>query len=289
MGGKSKGVEDSNSWTWIFQKNKDLKAKPISKPFTKEVEHITSSFYIMNFLDHINTKGLWKVCAPYGRLVDVYIANKRSKLGKRFGFMRFGGVKDPNEFVKFLANLWIGNFHVFFEVARFHRNDKRVGYVQNLKQTTLPNKSTSEHSAMMQTNVVKKSSQKPYFALVVHGKQGTNVLVSSADKVYNIVLSGHDFIKVKDTTKVVLVKVKAFETMSSMYRLCRNEGFSNLKIHHIGGLWAWINFLSVDSCNAFKRNQTLLRLFSLVKTVSPNFCVDERMIWVEISGLPLCA
>ncbi|GJW19169.1 hypothetical protein Tco_0026605, partial [Tanacetum coccineum] len=39
----------------------------------------------------------WNVCTPYGRLVDAFIANKRSKAGKRFGFMRYLGVTDVTD------------------------------------------------------------------------------------------------------------------------------------------------------------------------------------------------
>ncbi|GJX29711.1 hypothetical protein Tco_0237790 [Tanacetum coccineum] len=48
----------------------------------------------------------------------------------------------------------------------------------------------------------------------------------------------------------LLVKLKDIDSMSNMYTICRNEGFSGLNIHHV---------------------------------------VDERIIWIEISGLPLCA
>nr|GFB65776.1 hypothetical protein [Tanacetum cinerariifolium] len=41
-------------------------------------------------------KDLWKVCNDYGTVVDVFIPNKKSKVGKRFAFVRF--IKAKGEF-----------------------------------------------------------------------------------------------------------------------------------------------------------------------------------------------
>ncbi|GJY38125.1 RNA-directed DNA polymerase, eukaryota, reverse transcriptase zinc-binding domain protein [Tanacetum coccineum] len=37
------------------------------------------------------------------------------------------------------------------------------------------------------------------------------------------------------------------------------------------------------------KNSSMKNLYSSIKTPLPSFKVDERMIWIEISGLPLCA
>nr|GEZ79989.1 RNA-directed DNA polymerase, eukaryota [Tanacetum cinerariifolium] len=52
----------------------------------------------------------------------------------------------------------------------------------------------------------------------------------------------------------------------------------DLSIHHVGGLWIWIHFSSPLSCSKFRESDS-----------SPLFRVDERMIWLKISGLPICA
>ncbi|GKE81185.1 hypothetical protein Tco_1551185 [Tanacetum coccineum] len=104
----------------------------------------------------------------------------------------------------------------------------------------------------------------------------------------SIQLSEHDLIKV-DTTTVVLVKVKEVDTISNMYCICRNEGFNDIKIHYVGGLWVWIQFENEKTCEAFKSNVSLNSLWSSLLSISPSFVVDERLIWIEISGLPLCA
>ena len=79
------------------------------------------------------------------------------------------------------------------------------------------------------------------------------------------------------------------ETMSNLYRILKEEGFEGIKIHYIGRLWLWLHFQSKEYCNTFKTNTNLMSFFISIKPVSKNFYVYERMVWVKISGLPLCA
>ncbi|GJW59932.1 RNA-directed DNA polymerase, eukaryota [Tanacetum coccineum] len=58
---------------------------------TKEddVAKISKSIYITNFPETCSAKDLFNTCKQYGHVVDVFIPSKRSKAGKRFGFVRF--------------------------------------------------------------------------------------------------------------------------------------------------------------------------------------------------------
>nr|GFA80611.1 RNA-directed DNA polymerase, eukaryota, nucleotide-binding alpha-beta plait domain protein [Tanacetum cinerariifolium] len=77
--------------------------------------------------------------------------------------------------------------------------------------------------------------------------------------------------------------------MSNMYSIYKSEGFMDLSIHHVGGLWIWIKFSSPLSCSKFRDSGSLKNIYSAIKAPPPLFRVDERMIWLEINGLPICA
>lgn len=49
--------------------NKQEMAHSIRNPFQKEVEKIATSFFVTNFPEYIDAKGLWKVCESYGRIL----------------------------------------------------------------------------------------------------------------------------------------------------------------------------------------------------------------------------
>lgn len=86
-----------------------------------------------------------------------------------------------------------------------------------------------------------------------------------------------------------MIKLKDVDSMINFKRICSEEGFDEVSVHHVGGFWLWLHFKSVDACNAFKQNVYLNSLYSVIKPISKNFIVDERFVWVEITGLPLCA
>ncbi|GKA81145.1 nucleotide-binding alpha-beta plait domain-containing protein [Tanacetum coccineum] len=53
-----------------------------------DVAKISISVFVTNFPDSISSKDLFNACKQYGHVVDSFIATKRSKAGKRFGFVR---------------------------------------------------------------------------------------------------------------------------------------------------------------------------------------------------------
>ncbi|GKA82299.1 RNA-directed DNA polymerase, eukaryota [Tanacetum coccineum] len=127
---------DQNGWTWI---TRNKKSKPIGNPYHKDLENIATSFYVTNMPPALTSKGLWNVCASHGRLIDAFIANRLSKGGKRFGFIKFLGVKDANSIVNSMSNIWIGSFHLYITLAlNQHLNTKILApkYTQSQPKPT---------------------------------------------------------------------------------------------------------------------------------------------------------
>ena len=55
---------------------------------------ISLNLYVTNFPSHFTRCELWKTCDRFGSVVDVFIAKRKSKAGKMFGFVRFTKVED---------------------------------------------------------------------------------------------------------------------------------------------------------------------------------------------------
>ncbi|GKD54970.1 hypothetical protein Tco_1288357, partial [Tanacetum coccineum] len=208
----------------------------------------------------------------FGRIVDAFIANKRSKQGKHFRFIRFLGVHNEEVFAKSPSNVSIGNYHVFIAVARFQRNPKNDASSFNKPHSVnsqLPR--TAQPRPNLSTNVSSEIPPKKSYASVAHAETNSKeIRQNKFENVKSIQLTEDDLINVEDTSSVVMVKVKEIDTISNIYRVCQ-------KIHYVGGLWVWIQFLSVKSCDAFKFNKSLKKLWTSIKDPSPSFVVDERM------------
>ncbi|PWA69647.1 hypothetical protein CTI12_AA294560 [Artemisia annua] len=90
---------------------------------TKEdnVARISTSVYITNFPESVSAKELFHVCKQYGHVVDSFIPTKRSKNGKRFGFVRFINVFNEERLVNNLCTIWVDRYKLHANIARFQR------------------------------------------------------------------------------------------------------------------------------------------------------------------------
>ncbi|GJV06369.1 nucleotide-binding alpha-beta plait domain-containing protein [Tanacetum coccineum] len=103
---------------------------------TKEddVDRISTSVYVTNFPDNVSAKELFLACKQYGHVVDSYIPVKKSKYGKRFGFVKFINVFSEERLVNNLCTVWIGRVRLHANIARFQRpngNEKSYRGVLN--------------------------------------------------------------------------------------------------------------------------------------------------------------
>ncbi|GJR32466.1 nucleotide-binding alpha-beta plait domain-containing protein, partial [Tanacetum coccineum] len=97
---------------------------------TKEddVSKIFTSVFITNFPESCSANELFQSCKQYDHVVDTFIPTKRSKTGRRFGFVRSINVFNDERLVNNLCTVCIDRFKLHANIARFHRtplNDKK--------------------------------------------------------------------------------------------------------------------------------------------------------------------
>nr|GEW07774.1 RNA-directed DNA polymerase, eukaryota [Tanacetum cinerariifolium] len=88
------------------------------------LERLSCNIFITNFPKQLSAKELWSTWAQYETTLDVYIPKKFSKQGKPFAFARFNKVNDVDQLIKNIRSVWLGNFHLYANVASFNRDTK---------------------------------------------------------------------------------------------------------------------------------------------------------------------
>ncbi|GJV30473.1 RNA-directed DNA polymerase, eukaryota [Tanacetum coccineum] len=241
------------------------------------IDKVSVSYYITNLPQDIPTREIWNRCASIGTIVDVYVAQKLSKMGRRFGFVRFIKVKDTKEVEKRLCDIWFGNYHVFASVARVKRKESNMN-----RQDYHVNK--KEGKVRMQQDGMRNGRS---YAKAVAGEKPKNV--EQVQEMRSMIIEKKELTGLTDVSSTILEEVREPTSIPNLMNLCCEEGFSNINIRHVGGLWVWVACENGKVSRKFTTNMGIQQLFKSLRPLSSEFVVNERLVWLEISKLPLCA
>ncbi|GJW44747.1 nucleotide-binding alpha-beta plait domain-containing protein [Tanacetum coccineum] len=157
-----------------------------------DVAKISTSIYVTNFPESFSAKDLFNSCKVYGHVVDSFIPSKRSKAGKRFGFVRFINVFSEERLVNNLCTIWVGRLKFHANIARFQRAP--MSAKKNQPNIVAESNRSNPHSVSM------GSDPKPAIAL------------------------DDDCLLTKDLRNSLLGRVKEFASLSNLRTALINEG-----------------------------------------------------------------
>nr|GFA12740.1 nucleotide-binding alpha-beta plait domain-containing protein [Tanacetum cinerariifolium] len=193
-----------------------------------DVQKIFTSVFVTNFPDEYGAMDLWNTCKLYGHVVDVFIPDRRTKAGKRFGFVRFIKVLDINRLINNLCTVWVGRNKIHANVARFQREPLHK------QSNKMNNKGTNNvnHGAMRMTNS---------YAHVVKENQVQNV---GMEECPNMVLD-ETCLNHEDFSLCLLGKVKEFASLTNLKVVLDKERYANIELKYMGGMTCWVRAIEV--------------------------------------------
>nr|GEW64643.1 DNA polymerase zeta processivity subunit [Tanacetum cinerariifolium] len=215
-------------------------------------------YFVTNFPDNTTSKDLWEVCQGYGTVVDVYIPNRKSKARKRFAFVRFIKVENVDRLVGNLYTLWIGRIHLHANVVRFERSPI------HFSRPTNPIRSDNTGA--------------PSFASALKGNPNIPLPISSSPAM----VLDDSCVVTRDLDNYVIREVKQFSSINNLRVLLSNEGFQNLKLAYLGGLWVMIELESSKTKTKFMQHVGVASWFSHLCNAQSDFVSMERIVWVDI-------
>nr|GEY43012.1 RNA-directed DNA polymerase, eukaryota [Tanacetum cinerariifolium] len=187
---------------------------------------ISKSVFVSSFPDGCTAKDLWKVCNDYGTVVDVFIPNKKSKVGKRFAFVRFIKAINLDRLIENLNTIWIGRFYLFANSVCFERPKK-----PNLSPH---NNAAAASSYLRGVDQAKGQFQTGSYVHVVNGSFPMGVNGPSISSTSVLVLDDSCVVE-RDLSNHIMGKVKDVCSISNLRTLNLEEGFSVVNLMCLGG------------------------------------------------------
>lgn len=95
--------------------------QPRSDRDHKKLEKISTSLFFTDFPKDWMSRSMWSFFNRFGLVVDIYVPLKRTKTGKRFGFVRYKGVSDIDALTSKIKTIAVGMDPITINLAKFKR------------------------------------------------------------------------------------------------------------------------------------------------------------------------
>ncbi|KAM0001285.1 putative RNA recognition motif domain, nucleotide-binding alpha-beta plait domain superfamily [Helianthus debilis subsp. tardiflorus] len=243
--------------------------------------------FIYNLPPKCSSVDLVQVLKGYGNIQGTYIARKYDKLGKRFGFVSFGNVKDPETLENNLKDVWIGSYKLFISTARFVDETKVQEKVEKVwrpvqDQTVERNDHVDPDPKVVcdkpgPSNVAGRTFKDTL--LDIEPVSGTVEISAPDDLVccndwYDLGLLGR------------LIDFKSLTDLRSWFLSSINK---NITIKYLGGFYVIVLFESVEDKQWFFDKKNLWEsVFSSLEDWEGQIFDFERIAWIKVYGIPMC-
>nr|GEV46523.1 hypothetical protein CTI12_AA518330 [Tanacetum cinerariifolium] len=222
------------------------------------------------------------MCLGYGHVVDSFIPNKRSINGKRFGFVRFINVFNKERLVNNLSTVWIGRHKLQANLARFERTLRT-----SLKK---PNNDKKESEKFFSSdgavNLKKGEGLNSYVGAVMNKSVDNHSVEVQSQPAFVL---DEDCLLDYDYSLALMGKVSDFGLLNNLKTTLIKEGFDKFILKYLGGFWVLIEFHSKEFLEKFKSHVGVGSWFTSLEYASDSFYVDERVVWLDIEGIPMKA
>ncbi|KAK9071702.1 hypothetical protein SSX86_008131 [Deinandra increscens subsp. villosa] len=284
-----------------------------------DVDKWSNTIFVTNFPIGTTRKGLLDRCSNAGKVLDVFISDKESYVGKRYAFVRFAKGLDISNIIYKIRNMWIGSFRLFANVSRFKRGDKGAnkdmstkGKEQDRKEMdevgsrtsepkkhvfwAAPTEDSSKGNSAWGTKPPEPTSEAAVRSVVPLDSVKAGAATVDKDNIgeqdvvtEKYVISNAKQVPIDNFKSALLLKVRDIKSMSKLYHLASMEGFDSVSFRYVGGWWVRVDCNTSEESAKFANYKAFKPIFSAIKRVTSDFLIKERMIWLGISGLPLGA
>ncbi|KAB2065219.1 hypothetical protein ES319_A09G075800v1 [Gossypium barbadense] len=244
--------------------------------------------FVFNIPATMHWKGLWALFSFHGNVVDAFIPKKKSKSGKRFGFVRFSNFKDALRAISRLNGFVILGNKIWVKIARFKER-------RHIWRKVSPHRNTRVFKGKNKVGEEGENNRKDCDVMNVTWDKNTSGYRRNAvtglrkgerSKVVQDHIEDEHLWKLQ---KCLVVEVASFcETRTLEDRIVR-MGLGEIKLKRIQGNYFLLEIPDVELLGILKQKDWsyLKDFFISITHWFEEFVFSERVTWIEVSGVPL--
>ncbi|KAJ9555174.1 hypothetical protein OSB04_009788 [Centaurea solstitialis] len=245
-----------------------------------QTQAISTTFFVSNLPDGINKRCLWDAVIKVGTVVDTFIASKKGKNGRNFGFVRFIKIQNVKDVEKKLGEIIINGNRIVANVAKFERKTPN-----SYNRTNNPNPSAYRN---LDENVHSKNfgGRRSYAEVLSNNNFQGGLPINRTITVHLPFKS--EASSFRNASEVLMGEAKNLQVLENIMDLLKAEGIDDCSVQYTGGLSFIISFgLSLSADNfLLNHKSSWTHWFSWLRKYHKNPRSSKKAVWINLMGLP---